>query len=309
MIVARVLAVLGLVASAAAQIPESPRFQLTAPSHDLFRHKKLADKPVQQSFTFDNVNKRLFVVQRRDNSDMKAGHLAISQLDFKGNLIASMDVLSAGHGVNIGAEPVGKDTYLWTEIDAAASGYGTALTRFKFVDGGKIDSADKTLERIKPIADMDRGTCTIDPVYKRFITRYQRDGKQNVAVFDLDDVKERNFTNPLVDWPVPDMKGITDVFQGYAAFGSYIYFLLGESYDASGGVLNSQVLSLDLNTGKIVQGPVMTRAGESLVFREPEGMAIYKTDAGEPRLFLGFASGVAGDRRCNLFYKNELLDA
>lgn len=307
MIVGRVLAVLGLAASVIAQVPESKRFELTEPSYDLFRHKKLADKPVQQSFTFDNVNKRLFVAQRRDGSEMNSGHLAISQLDFKGNLIASMDILSAGHGVNIGAEPVGKDTYLWTEIDAAASGYGTALTRFKFVNGGVIDSANKDLERIKPISTMDRGTCTIDPVNNRFIMRYQRDSKQNIAVFNMDDVSERNFTNPLVDWPVPDMKGKTDVFQGYAAYGQYIYFLLGESYDASGGVLNSEVLSLDLNTGKIVQGPVMTRAGESLEFREPEGMAIYKTDAGEVRLFLGFASGKAGDRRCNLFYKNALV--
>lgn len=307
MIVARALAMLGLVASAAAKVPESDRFDLTKPSYDLFRSAKLADKPVQQSFTFDNVNKRLFVAQRRDGSEMKSGHLAISQLDLKGNLLASMDVLSAGHGVNIGAEPAGKDTYLWTEIDAASSGYGTALTRFKFVDGGVIDSDDKDLERIKPISDMDRGTCTIDPVNNRMVTRYQRDGAQNIAVFDMDDVADRNFTNPLVDWAIPDLNGKTNVFQGYTAYGQYVYFLLGESYEASGGVLNSEVLSLDLNTGKIVQGPVITKAGESLEFREPEGMAIYKTDDDEVRLFLGFASGKSGDRRSNLFYKKDLV--
>jgi len=307
MIVTRTLLALGLVAFAVADVPDSKRFDLTEPSYDLFRHKKLADKPVQQSFTFDNVNRRLFVAQRRDGSEMQSGDLSISELDFEGNLLGSMDILAAGHGVNIGAEPVGEDTYLWTEIDAAESGYGTALTRFKWVDGGVIDSADESLERIKPIPDQDRGTCTIDPISRRLITRYQRDSAMNIAVFDLDDAIDRNFTNPLVDWPIPELGGITNVFQGYAAYGRYIYFLLGESYDASGGELNSEVMSLDLNTGEIVQGPVITKAGSTLEFREPEGMAIYETADGEIRLFLGFASGPVGDRRCNLFYKNALI--
>jgi hypothetical protein len=34
--------------------------------------------------------------------------------------------------------------------------------------------------------------------------------------------------------------------------------------------------------------------------------AVYRTTAGETRLFLGFASGDSGDRRANLFYKNAL---
>ncbi|QSS55649.1 teichoic acid biosynthesis protein C [Histoplasma capsulatum var. duboisii H88] len=45
------------------------------------------------------------------------------------------------------------------------------------------------------------------------------------------------------------------VFQGYAAYGSHLYVLTGTSYDASGWVVNSQVASIEMNTGKIVQGP------------------------------------------------------
>jgi hypothetical protein len=40
------------------------------------------------------------------------------------------DLLACGHGVNIAAEPVGSETYIWSETDAAASGYGTAPSRF-----------------------------------------------------------------------------------------------------------------------------------------------------------------------------------
>ncbi|KAF9895294.1 hypothetical protein FE257_000198 [Aspergillus nanangensis] len=302
------LSVLGLIASAVAQLPETPRFDLTQPSYDLFRSKKLGGVTVQQSFTFDNVNRRLFVAQRRDGSDTKAGDLTISQLDFSGNLLGSMDLLGCGHGVNIAAQAVGDATYLWTETDTASSGYGQRLWRFEFVDGLTLDSAkDTDIERILPVADADRCTCTIDPVSNNLVVRYQRDSKQNIAVFDLDEATAGNFSTPLADFLIPDLNDLSNVFQGYTAYGNYIYFLLGESYDASSGVLNSQVVSLDLNTGKIAQGPVMTRAGSTLEFREPEGMAIYKTVAGEVRLFLGFASGKAGDRRCNLFYKNALV--
>ncbi len=41
--------------------------------------------------------------------------------------------------------------------------------------------------------------------------------------------------------------------------------------------------------------------------REPEGLAIYRTAAGEARLFIGFATGVEGDRRSSIFYKNALV--
>jgi hypothetical protein len=75
----------------------------------------------------------------------------------------------------------------------------------------------------------------------------------------------------------------------------------------SGSVVNSEVTSVNMNTGAVVQGPTLTKAGSTLSFREPEGLAIYKTVAGEVRLFLGFASGKAGDRRSNLFYKNVLI--
>ncbi|WP_420082061.1 hypothetical protein ACN6AT_34130 [Streptomyces sp. JL4002] len=55
------------------------------------------------------------------------------------------------------------------------------------------------------------------------------------------------------------------------------------------------------------QGPVLTKAGSTLHHREPEDLAIYRTDGGEPRLFIGFATGQEGDRRSSIFYKNALV--
>ncbi|KAH2332755.1 hypothetical protein KXW87_000406 [Aspergillus fumigatus] len=294
-----------------AKIPDSPRFDLTKPSYDLWRNKKTAAKTVQQSFTFDNVNRRLFIVNRRDGSALDSGDLTISQVDFSGKVLGSMNLLGCGHGVKIAAEPVGSDTYIWSETDAAASGYGTALWKFKFQNGKTLNSATDKRKRIVPLPEFDRGTATIDPVYKRLIVRYQTGTVQNIAAFDLAEASAGNFSNPLAKWEIPhlvkELGAKVNVFQGYTAYGRYVYFLTGESYDASGGKLNSEVMAPDLNTGKLVQGPVTTKAGSTLKFREPEGMAIYKTASGEVRLFLGFASGVAGDRRSNLFYKNALI--
>ncbi|KAL4875701.1 hypothetical protein BJY04DRAFT_232314 [Aspergillus karnatakaensis] len=295
--------------SVLAQIP--PRFDLTKPSHDLFRHKPTAANTVQQSFTFDNINRRLFIVNRRSGSSLTSGDLTISELGFSGNLLGSMDILACGHGVNIAAEPVGSDTYIWSETDAVNSGYGSALWRFKFQDGVTLDSASDSRERIIPLPDFDRGTATIDPVFERLIVRYQSGSVQNIAAFNLSAAAEGDFSSPLANWEIPhlvnDLGAKVNVFQGYAAYGRYIYFLTGKSYEAAGGELNSEVMALDLETGELVQGPVVTRAGSTLEFREPEGMAVYETVDGEVRLFLGFASGKAGDRRSNLFYKKDFV--
>ncbi len=41
--------------------------------------------------------------------------------------------------------------------------------------------------------------------------------------------------------------------------------------------LNSEVASEDMNPDNIMQGPLVTKAGSTLDFREHEGMDIYKT--------------------------------
>ncbi|KKZ67142.1 hypothetical protein EMCG_07164 [[Emmonsia] crescens] len=259
---------------ALAAIPTTKRFDLAKPSYDLFRGKNTHENRVQQSFAFDNINRRLFVAQLQDGKSDTSGDLCITQLDFSGKYIGYMHLNGFGHGVSFGAQGVGADTYLWTEVEANGNGQHTAF---------------------------------IDQISNRLIVRYNKDGK-HIAAFDLNAATKGDFSKPLVNFKQPGLdKFKSKVFQGYAVYGSYFYILTGTSYDASGGVVNSQVASIDMNTGKIVQGPTMTKAGVSLPFREPEGMAVYKTKAGEVRLFLGFATGKSGDRRSSLFYKNALI--
>ncbi|KAJ5550819.1 hypothetical protein N7535_001241 [Penicillium sp. DV-2018c] len=290
-----------------ATIPTSKRFDLSKPSYDLFRSKSLHDATVQQGFAFDNTNRRLFVAQRRDGSSETAGDLCITQLDFDGNYVGYMHLTGFGHGVSFGVQAVGSASYLWTEVEANANGYGKKLARFKFASGTTLSASSSSLKKFTPVKGATEHTCSVDPVNNRLVVRHQLNGSKHIAVFDLDKATDGDFSAPLANFKHPSLKTASSTFQGYAAYGQYIYLLYGTSYDASGGKVNSDVTAVNMNTGAVVQGPTLTKAGSTLTFREPEGLAIYKTAGGEVRLFLGFASGKAGDRRSNLFYKNALV--
>lgn len=290
-----------------AAVPNSKRFDLTKPSYDLFRHKTLRHDTVQQGFAFDNVNRRLFVAQRRNKSDEKSGDLVITELDFKGNYVSHMALDGFGHGVSFGAEGVGKDTYLWTEVEANANGYGKKLARFKWVNGKHLSKDSTSLKKFTPVAGATEHTCAIDTANNRLAVRYNKSRTKHIALYDLAAATKGDFSKPLADIKQPTPKTKAKNFQGYTVYGKYLYLLWGDSYDVSGGVVNSELASVDMNTGKVVQGPVLTKAGSTLTFREAEGLAVYKTADGEVRLFMGFASGKGGDRRSNLFYKKALV--
>ncbi|MFF5456233.1 teichoic acid biosynthesis protein C [Streptomyces sp. NPDC012950] len=291
--------------SAAAAIPTSERFDLATPSHDLYRAKPLHDDTVQQGFAFDNTNRRLFVAQRRNGTAEGSGDLCVSRLDFGGRQLGFMHLQGFGHGVSFGAEAVGTATYLWMETDANDHGYGRRLARFAFTDGKTLSANSTGLRKFTPVAAASEHTCAVDPVHERLIVRFHQNGAKHIAVYSLAAAAEGNFSAPLARFPQPDLGARK--FQGYTGYGSHLYMLTGHSYPETGDVVDSEVTSVNMNTGTITQGPLLTSAGSTLPFREPEGMAVYRTAGGEVRLFLGFASGEPGDRRSNLFFKNVLV--
>lgn len=289
-----------LAGPAAAAVPDSPYFDIGKKSYDLFRGAMLHESHhVMQGFTFDNVNRRLFIAQIRNGSS--GDDLCVNQVDFHGNLIGAMHLDGAGHGVSIGVEPVGTDSYIWMECDSDRTdtdGRGTALARFKFVNGA-TPSPQKFLTGSKTI------TCATDPVYQRIAVRRNEGGVMHYSVYSLADAAAGDFSAPLTRFAQPPLG---EVFQGYTIYGKYLYTLDGSGH-ADPADIDSYVTRIDMNTGT-VEDRELTRAGGTLVYREPEGMAIYRTVAGEPRLFLGFASRDTLDginRYANIFYKNVLV--
>lgn len=318
----------GSPAQTAAVLPAtSPRFDLTDSSDPLFREKPLRNGTVLQSFAFDNVNRRIYVAQVLQGgvqlaepapvsgaARSAAGDLCITQLDFAGNQLGQMYLLGFGHGVSIGAEPVGSVTYLWTEVDAAPSGEsarGTRLARFPFVDRAVLTNSSP-LEKHTPIAGATTVTPSVDATHGLLLMRYSLGGRMRVSVFDLAAVKARNYT-PLATIDQPAVVAAQRPFQGYTSFGRYLYMLEGSAYGTYDSVQeehgNTYLTTVDLGTGAVVQR-AWSQAGYSLSFREPEGMAVQLTnpaDATTARLCFGFASRNAPNRLASIYYKDKLV--
>ncbi|MEU6215478.1 teichoic acid biosynthesis protein C [Streptomyces sp. NPDC047023] len=303
------LAALGLGAgaqSASAAVAVTKRFDLAEPSYDLFRSKDTHGARVQQSFAFDWKNKFLYVATKRSGSAESDGDLCINKMDFDGNYLSYMHLDGFGHGVAFAAVPDGSGTELWIECAANSGGYGTALAPVTYRGGTTLGSPAASAA-YRPIAGAGEYTCSVDPVYERMIVRYHTSTGKRIAVYPLSAFTTRSFGTPLADFKQPSIPGTA---QGYTLYGSYMYFLTGDAYPGDGtptGDGNTYVTSVDINTGAVKQGPVLTKAGSTLHHREPEGLAIYRTDGGEARLFIGFATGKEGDRRSSIFYKNALV--
>ena len=289
-------------ARAAAAATGSPYFDLRTSSSPVLLGVRLHEAHrIMQSFAFDNVNARLFVAQAQNSSS--GDDLCISELDLQGNLVGWMHLDSVGHGVSIGVEAVGSRSYLWTESRSSASdgsGRGTALQRFEFVSGQKPSDVRTFL------TGSDNITCAVDQLSSRLLLRRRVKGRMEVSVHDLAAAARGDFADPLArTW----LSGIPGVFQGYTLHGDVAYVLSGQGH-ADPGDIDSRLTSFDLRTGRRVQSGVLTRAGASLRWREPEGMAVQRRADGQVRLCFGLASHdprVPGVRLANIFTKGVLV--
>lgn len=308
---------------AAASVPVSGRFDLSDPSDKLIRGNRLHNNTVMQSFAFDNVNKRIYTVQVVQGGVQLPGEsapvpgatraangdLCVSQLDLAGNKITFMYLKGFGHGVQIGVEPVGSTAYLWTETDAVDQ-WGTAITRFKFTAGAVFTTSTSGLEKHRPVSGSTNNTCAIDPTTNRIILRHKVSSGFRYNVYNLADVRARSYT-PLASVAQPATVGSARPFQGYTALGSYLYMLEGSAYgtyDSVEGTGNTYITVVDLNTGAQVDRG-LTKAGYTIPFREPEGMAIQLPtgSASSARLCCGFAGGESGARNASIYYKDLLV--
>jgi len=317
------------VAASPAAADTSARFDLTAPGQPLFVTKPLHNKTVLQSIAFDNVNRHVYTVQLMAggqqlagedapvsgaNRDL-AGDLCLTKLDLDGTELGYMFLKGFGHGVQIGAEPVGSSAFLWTETDSISDdglhGWGSHLARFRFENGAILTPDSAEVRRLELIPGADRTTCGLDPVLNRLVMRHRIAGTFRYALYDLDGVRCNQFS-PIFE---VDQPALTYSFQGYASSGGYLYLLEGTSYGSSGStapVGNTYLTCVDWATGSVVARQLVTD-GWDLPFREPEGMAIQVPDPGDPsrvRLAFGFASTTSPTdtaKLASVYYKDVLI--
>ncbi|MCW3819658.1 hypothetical protein ONA91_35005 [Micromonospora sp. DR5-3] len=309
-----------------APLDPSARFELTAPGQELFGNRPLHDATVPQSLAFDNDNEHVYVVQLMAGGKQLPGEpapvsgavrsyqgdLCLTRLDLAGHELGHMYLKGFGHGVQIGAEPLGDSAFLWTEVNSVAddgtNGWGTRIARFRFTDGAVLTPDSPEVRRMQLIAGADRTTCGVDPAFGRLVMRYRLNGAFRYGLYDLADVRRNRFV-PLADVAQP---ALSYSFQGYTSYGDRLYLLEGSSYGSGGstpGIGNTYLTCVDWTTSVVLDRQLVTDA-QSLPFREPEGLAIQLPDVTRPdlpRLAFAFASGVVGARTTSVWYKDLLV--
>ncbi|HEY9339219.1 MAG TPA: hypothetical protein VIQ79_32565 [Kribbella sp.] len=289
-------------------LPPSRRFVLDGPGGELFRSKPLADVTVMQSIAFDNVNQRLFTGQLRAGSPSSSGDLTLTQLTVAGDVAGHMYLSGFGHAVSIGAEAVGRTTYLWTETDVdTANARGRQIARFRWEDGATLTKDSPGLRSWKPVADGAVFTPSVDQLHGRIGIRHTLADGFHINVYSLAAARAGDFSRVLASFKQPAMTAGID-FQGWALYGSYVYLWEGEAYAGTPDPVaaTSKLWTYDITNGEVVES-VQILDGADLVYREAEGVGVHVDRFGCPRLCFGFASGVTGDRRANLFYRSRLV--
>ena len=284
------------------------RFALDGPGGELFTGKPLADVTVMQSIAFDSANRRLFAGQLRAGAPASSGDLTLTQLSLDGDVAGHMYLSGFGHAVSIGAETVGRTTYLWTETDVdTANARGRQIARFPWQNGATLTKDSPTLRSWKPVADGAVFTPSVDQRHGRIAIRHTLADGFHINVYSLAAARVGNFSRVLASFKQPTMTAGID-FQGWALYGSYVYLWEGEAYAGTPdpALATSKLWTYDINSGEVVES-LQILDGADLVYREAEGVGVYVDHLGCPRLCFGFASGVTGDRRANLFYRNTLV--
>jgi hypothetical protein len=287
-------------------LPPTQRFVLDGPGGELFRGKPLTDVTVMQSIAFDNVNQRLFTGQLTAGSPSSSGDLTLTQLTLAGDVVGHMYLSGFGHAVSIGAEAVGRTTYLWTETDVdTANARGRRIARFRWENGATLTKDSPGLRSWKPVADGAVFTPSVDQPHGRIGIRHTQADGFHINVYSLAAARAGDFSRVLASFKQPAMTAGID-FQGWALFGSYVYLWEGEAYAGTPdpAAATSRLWTYDINKGEVVES-VQILDGADLVYREAEGVGVHVDRLGCPRLCFGFASGVTGDRRANLFYRSR----
>ncbi|WP_088318371.1 teichoic acid biosynthesis protein C [Kineosporia sp. R_H_3] len=306
----------GLTPSPASAVSSTGLFDLSLPSYEFIRSKALGDNTVLQSFAFDNVHDHIYFAQVTDGTDKSLGHLTITKTNLDGVVLGTCFLRGFGHGTQIAVQPSGTGAYVWVEASADADGYGEKLARFLFVSGRTLTGSSSAVEIYDPRPTGRNKSIAIDTKNGRVAIRYKIDGESTTHydLFSLSKFAAHDYSGALESLALPNVGMGT--FQGFTTYGSYLYLLSGDAYDdgygdpydglIAGGARsagNTFIRAVSWATGAGANSPVRTTAGQTLYYREPEGMAVRINDAGEAKLCFGFASGTAGARRASIYYK------
>jgi hypothetical protein len=279
-----------------------------------------------------------------------AGNFRISYLNLNGSKNDGdyMEFYGFGHAGSIGIETTSSGTYIWVETEAELRGtyrYGKRICVIKWKDNAtgpytyaKIGTSalpESHSYVLKP--GSHENSVNIDPVTQRLMLRFYWDGGQQngtgpvfkegpyYSVYNLADVRAKGAAAvPLYDFMresiiLTQSDGTKyGPHQGFASYGDYGYILTGGKYETCtiSGSSDTHLTCFQFvpSTDPVTPSPkysVGVHTGESLYYREPEGLAIQMVGS-TPRLCIGIKSDTdcsasTYDQVMSVYYKDKIL--
>lgn len=261
----------------------------------------LTKNPAPQAIASDPVNGHVFVLQMESAAKTPLGNMYLNRIDrTTGRLTGSMYLTGFGHGISMGAEPVGTDTYLWTEVgpvspnDGVSNAFGTAVTRFRFVDGATLDQADvPAAQKFCPPGGRSTGP-SVDLANNTLTIVYFKGSVRCFTRYDLAKAAQGEWVEigSTFELPAGAESGLT--FQGYTALNGVLYVYQWKKDPVTTYPGTTYITSYSLDSKTKLDSQVVTGA-DGLERREPEGLAVeVDPKTGETRLLFGFSDTVPG---------------
>ncbi|OAR26759.1 hypothetical protein A8W25_00125 [Streptomyces sp. ERV7] len=261
----------------------------------------LTKNPAPQAIATDAVNGHVFVLQMESAAKTPLGNMYLNRIDRNtGRLTGSMYLTGFGHGISMGAEPVGTDTYLWTEVgpvspnDGVSNAFGQAVTRFRFEDGATLDQAGvPDAKKFCPPGGRNTGP-SVDLANNTLTIVYFKGSVRCFTRYDLARAAQGEWVEvgSTFELPAGAESGLT--FQGYTALNGVLYVYQWKKDPVTTYPGTSYITSYSLDSKTKLDSQVVTGA-DGLERREPEGLAVeVDPKTGETRLLFGFSDTVPG---------------
>ncbi|MEX0168479.1 hypothetical protein [Streptomyces sp. LMG1-1-1.1] len=293
--------------------------------------------PAPQAIATDTRNGYVFVLQMESGSqtDTEQGNMRLNRIDrLTGEFLDSMQLKGFGHGISMGVEPQGTDTYVWTEVGplhltkradgTVKAAFGKAVTRFLYKKDAILDGNSTELRKFTPPGSTAGTGPSIDPVNNLLCVMYHQSGKRRFTRYDLAAAAAGNWVPVGTTFVMRDCDGLPETCvdeeatpavpsrypleptltsQGYTVLGDVLYWYQWAPYlyDDDPATLPVDgfpgvafLTSYSWTTGERFDRQVVTSA-DGLTRREPEGAAVEVDPAtGETRLLFGFSNTVPG---------------
>lgn len=255
----------------------------------------LSTTTVMQSFDIDMNNNYYYFVQRVPST---TSDLIISKMNSSNGIVGTMTLKNFGHGSNMEIEQSGNSIYIWIESDSVLDsdnvGHGTKISRIKFEDGATYtNTAGNTFDLLPGHTFL---SPSIDKINNKLCIRSYYNNTRYFTVYNLNSVMSNSpvqlaqfkIIGAMEDYPL----------QGHEIHGNYIYLYEGVgATDITGSVAYVTVFDFKGN----IKYRSKVKGFETLDFREPEGIKLKQISLTKYELYIGFASGVKGARKANIY--------